>query len=274
MYSEDTKEYSLQTPINTTLENRYYAFKNSTGEIDNTIEKMLGELEGQYTAIVDKVEKMKTLTKDEKIVLAFFVAFQWTRTPSFKYMHSVLNEDMVKQLSKQISSNREFMKQSLKRVKEEHQELPDISLEDMIEFINSDRYSVSVPKEMYLESMLYMTPDFANIFMQMDWDFVHCPNDTSFITSDAPFLIIPPENFDVKSFYGLGLTTLGACKMMPLSRHVLLLIRDKGNKRTHSKIPDRKWVKRVNLDIANQSRNYVIAKDKPHLESLIGVIDK
>lgn len=67
---------------------------------------------------------------------------------------------------------------------------------------------------------------------------------------------------------GVGIVTPGAIKAMALSHKVYLFMRDHGEKVSKSRI-SRSDVRDLNFNVAVNSDQFVIARDKLHLEYIV-----
>lgn len=102
----------------------------------------------------------------------------------------------------------------------------------------------------------------------MDWVFLYAPDKSSFVTSDNPFVLIPPNNYNPNGPYGVGLITTGVRKVVPLTQRACLVMGDYGQ-RVMKRAITREDVRKVNLNIAVHCDNLLIARDKPLVEKLV-----
>jgi len=98
----------------------------------------------------------------------------------------------------------------------------------------------------------------------MDWQFWYSSKNSSFITSDNPFVVTRPQNYNGP--YGIG--TKGAKKLVPLNQKVCLVMCDKGESVINRQVSS-KDVRSVNGLIALECNRFLISKDKSLLESLV-----
>lgn len=149
-----------------------------------------------------------------------------------------------------------------------------ISPESMMNFIKKEQYTIKVNKEWTLESMFNMARAISIYLFQMNWQFYYSSK-SSFITSDNPFVLIPPSGYKKSEIYGLGILTPGVKKIVPLTQKVCLVICDKGDKIEKINISS-KEVREVNCYIAENCDNLLISGYKILLEKLkkITNIDK
>ncbi len=104
----------------------------------------------------------------------------------------------------------------------------------------------------------------------MDWVFLYASSGTNFITSDNPFFIIPPPDYDPNNFWlkGFGIITPGTKKIFPLSQSVCLCMLEKGNE-VSGVFLDKKKVRYINKMIGHHSDQFIIGRDKALLERIV-----
>ena len=123
-----------------------------------------------------------------------------------------------------------------------------------------------------MEGMLDIGQACIDHFLQMDWLFLWAPKNTSFITSDNPFLLLPPRDYDPSSIIGIGIATPGARKIIPLTPQTCLIMQDRGVRIT-TLAADQRTIKAINLASAYNSNRFLIAHSKPPLERIVRIIE-
>jgi hypothetical protein len=93
------------------------------------------------------------------------------------------------------------------------------------------------------------------------------PQGTSFITSDNPFVVVPPQNFSGE-LEGYGILTPGATTVLPLTRSTCVYFRGKGGHINYGVAPE-DFVHDVNCYVAANSDRFVIAQDKAMLQNVV-----
>jgi len=143
-----------------------------------------------------------------------------------------------------------------------------------MDFIKKEQYTIKANKEWTLESMFDIARAISIYLFQMNWQFCYSST-SSFITSDNPFLLIPPNDYEKKGVYGLGILVPGVKKIVPLTQKVCLVICDKGDKIEKINVSS-KEVREINCHIAKNCDNLIISKNEILLKKLIKIanIDK
>ncbi len=159
----------------------------------------------------------------------------------------------------------------LKKVEEDTGQKIDISLKGLIDFVQGERYDLEISKEWRLEMMMSLGSELIGFFLNMDWLFLEAPNKSSFITSDNPFVLVPPKDCNPRG----GMITKGAKKVIPLSLKTCLIMGDYGQKIVSGSISSEN-VRKINLNIAAHCDRFIIGRDRALLERLVKItkIDK
>jgi len=263
VFDRQKNEYRQQTPVNTAVKRRYYAITDSKGIHHNDIENVLSKIEGESKNILEKVEQYCLITLEEKTILSVFVALLYTRVPGFEQLVDDQTEKIIKHLGKFSVPNIEIAKEVIKKfAKKDEQEK--ISPKELLAFVQNENYDVKFSRSHSLRIMYTLTRQLPLYLVQMDWQFWHVPQKGSFVTSDNPFILTPPEKYRGP----FGLITKGAKKVCPLSQNVCLVMCDYGERIIHMNIT-RKQARCINSLIAMHSDRFLFGKDKILLESLV-----
>lgn len=125
-----------------------------------------------------------------------------------------------------------------------------------------ERYDVKTNKPYYVAQMLNLGLHTAEQLANMRWLIVRAPEKAAFITSDDPFLLTPPRGYDPESSpFGVGLTTPGAYKNIPLTQEIYLCVQDEGLEIAYWQA-DRQAVQIINQDIARSHRRFLFGRDE------------
>ena len=270
-FDREKKVFSQKSPRGSGWQSHYYRYKGKDGKYHTNIEDFFKIIESKTKPIVDKINNKTLINEDEKIILATFISFQYTRVPDFQKKMDESSEKMIKKISQMRFSSIEATKKIIEEMEKKNIDTANkVTPKEIFEFVQRGSYSVKIPRERSIKDMLILGESMFKYFVQMDWLFLYTPKESSFILSDNPFFIIPPDNRDLNNFWdrGVGIITPGARKVMPLSSKVCLIMLDYGNK-IISKNIDGKRVRSINQWTATSSDRFVYAKDKPLLERII-----
>lgn len=219
-------EIRHQTTVEVAHQNHFYTYRTKNGTKEN-LEDFFCRFEGDAATIIEKVHKSKVITPEEKEKLALFIAFLYTRTPASKSRTEETIQLVGEAVSRKMFANtsKEWMKKFFKE--KLGQDMSDEEIEDLKDFAQDpkrSRIEFDVPKEYWIKNMLQMAVEIAPLFFGMDWLFVFTDRPYALITSDNPFLLVPPDDHD--KFRGVGLMTDKARKIIPLRSNMCLVMGD------------------------------------------------
>ena len=89
-----------------------------------------------------------------------------------------------------------------------------------MEFVHRGEYSIELSPNESMKSMLKLSLSIGDAFSALDWTVLHADEKSAFIASDEPIALLPPKGHRPGGFYGTGLLTPGAVKIV---RHALVL---------------------------------------------------
>ena len=270
VFDRDTKEYRQQSSKNTMLQCHYYTFRDKDGKKHTEIEKFFSIIEGRTKPIIEKVDDKQKITAEEKEILATFISFQKTRVPDFEKKTNEAHEKMIKKMNQLMFSSKKRVESQFKKYERDTGKKINMSSEEFMNFVQNDKYYIKFPREHSIKLMLNLGKDFIMYFIQMNWLFLWVSPKTSFMTSDNPFMLLPPADYNPNSPYGIGIITAGAKKIIPLSQKTCLVMGDHGGEISGKSI-NRDVVRKINCDIAANSDRFVISRDKSLLKKIVSI---
>ena len=268
IYDCNKKELRQQTPKNTTVQRNYYSFVGLDKKKHSEVETFLSGLEGNTKPIIDKINNKEIIDLNDKLILTAFISLLHSRVPYFEKQHDEIIDKCFKIYNKIIFSNKENTQKLIEQFTKNKEE-NSVSPESIMDFVKKEQYTIKVNKEWTLESMFDMARAISIYLFQMDWYFYYSSK-SSFITSDNPFILVPPSDYREKGIYGLGVLVPGVRKIVPLAQKVCLVICDKGDKIEKINISS-KEVREINCHIAKDCDNLLISKDRILLKRLIKI---
>lgn len=162
------------------------------------------------------------LSVKERSYIAWLLAAQVTRGETFREMDRQMAEGVGKKILKVGAAHSEdwwdrFQADS----KERGEELPDVSREDYVRFIESDEYTIRHSPELRTELMLSPLRDLAEIFFDFGWHTVHFEEPCLFSSEEPISYWRPP----LPGFMGRGIGPLTSDEVrLPLSPQVALIL--------------------------------------------------
>lgn len=270
VFDRKIKQYRHQHIRDTAVQKNYYRVKTKDGGYSTEVEQFFSLVEGRASVAIDKVIKGESISEQEKGNIALFASFQYTRVPDFEKVNDEMTNKAIKHIDKMKFHSVEATKAILEKLREETGGEKDgnVTAEEMYEFIQSGKYSVKYPREHTIKIMLDMGQHAAGYFIQMDWRFIYTPASAAFITTDNPFTLIPPKDYDPNSFWGVGILTPGAKKALPIASNVSLFMDDRGDKIEGLEVSN-DAVQGINILYARTSDRFIFAREESLLREIV-----
>lgn len=226
----------------------YYAFEVD-GDLNFDVERALGDIESGALPVIAKIDARQPIDGDERYALALYTAFQHTRTPAFQNtsdeMSSILTRQLVAMAPEPVDG------------------------ESMTEEQIAAMLGLEMGRRATLRLMLSISPQIAELLYEMDWVIARRPDDkSSFITTDSPFCLIPGPDHVPQPFRGIGISTPGILKTIPLSQSSALLITEPGQGMVDLTLT-RDQVRGTNIAVAAQCKNLVFGRDMRVVERTV-----
>ncbi len=268
VYDRERDVYDHLPPESLGIKKNFYAFTDENGKRDVSAEKELSRVESAAARIISKFEAGQQITLKEKCDLALFVSLMRYRVPDFEQEYEEWHDTVLKALHKEMFPSVEAVEGEIARQGKE----PDEDLtRDIFEMVRDERYDVRTNKPYYIAQMLDLGLKTAEQLANMRWLIVRAPEKAAFITSDDPFLLIPPRSYDPEiSPYGVGITTPGAHKNVPLTQEIYLCIQDEGVEMAYWQA-DRQAMRAINQDTARSHRRFLFGRDEALLRRAASV---
>lgn len=224
-------------------ENEFYSFVDNTGKRDRVLEETFSKLETVWALRVNRLLSVKdtaALTEEERVDLAFFLAFQRTRGRRFREHLKSFYDASDKMLMRLHASSEESLKRSFL---EAGIDLSDREIKEMRDDILDDRLRVEYPEAYWLQqSMELALQSFPHYHAKTYWQLAKVEYPNVLITSDNPVAILWPP--DLPRFYGVGIANGVIC--LPLAPDTALILHDNDNLVEYSKSLSKTKVKMIN----------------------------
>lgn len=267
VYDRELNEYREQTPKDTAVISHYYTLKDDEGKKNLEIETFLSQLEGDTKPIIEKLEIGETISEEEKNVLSIFVSFLMNRVPDFEKSENDLHKKLIQMMGDMMFCDEKRTKSVMDQYEQDTGKKLDVSPKEVFDFHKSVPHEYKIHRNLSLETMCKVSFDIANYFRQMDWRLLRAPHETSFITTDNPFVLLPPANHK-SNIYGVGILMRGTKKIVPLTQNLCLVMTDHGTSTEHRHI-NRELVRKINIDISWFADRFVIGRDKALVENMV-----
>lgn len=232
IFDRGSKAGKKRAPKNTLTETDLYTFKSNDGIKDYSLEKSLGQIEGDYAVVFRrKIAGRLPLDRSEHLALCAFIAAMLQRT--------LKQKRHIEGFYDQLISITERMEQA-------HGLHAKTSLE--LKRAKQDAHRINIVQNV---------PEMVNILQKMNLAFLCAGASTSFITSDAPCFLFNSD-LQWQRFYGPGLGQKNVEVRMPLSPKVSVTFTWANNLRGYLGISD-DWVHEHNRMVFGYSDAHFIA---------------
>jgi hypothetical protein len=268
LFDRKLGQFRNQTPINTCLERHFYSVEDGEGKKDAELEIVNAKVEGLAWPLIEKLESRQPLSLEERTHFAEFVTLMRFRTPEFERAYNEMSEGLMRRFTKDIFSSVEQTEKILNQEPKEERVTP----QEIYEFVQSDEYRINVHRNASLKTMVDLVTELTPEIMALSWMIIHATPETSFVTTDAPFVLLPPRDFKAHGIRGYGLRTLGTLKVFPLSQKACLIMGDviknkMGFLISHQDAGVGK-VKEINLALTSRCERFLLGRDEALVRSL------
>lgn len=264
-FDRESGLYRGQAPKNTAVIGQYYTVTDKDGNKDTAIETFLSQVEGWAKPIIDKIDKGACINDEEKLNLSLFISLLYVRVPEFENLLNEVSDKLIKKIIKHECATEEQAKTILKE-QEQFDEQLQVRANDLVKFVQDEQYSITIPRNESLRLMLSLSREIAAYLSLMDWLFIQSESNTSFITTDNPFTLVPPQNHN--GFSGIGITTKGAIKVVPLSQKTCLTILDSGKSINYEQASIDK-VKSINSTVAGNCERFIFGREEALVKNIV-----
>lgn len=239
VYDRVRNAYREQRPAEVAHRRDFYAYEDDQGNLVFDIETALGEVETAANGAIQRIENHEELRADDRLALATYVAFQFTRTPAYAAW---------------LGAVRERWPQHLRR---EHVEaLPELP-------------PPAAGREEAIGAMLRHAPRFADVFLRLNWTIWQGESErVSFVTTDSPVCVVWANQPEPNAYAGAGILSPDVVTVLPLSHSLGLAMSGIGDRVDHRTLT-RDQVRRVNLAVTNQAQHFVFGRDMTLVRNLV-----
>lgn len=236
IYDRVRNAYRAQRPAEVATRRDYYAYEDEHGNRFFDIEEALGQVEAAASETIQRVDNAEALTADDRMVLATYVAFQYTRTPAYAAWLEA------------------FRAQGVGR--DEVDALPEAP-------------DPAVGRVEAIGAMLRHAPRFAEVFLRLNWTVWRRESErVSFITSDSPVCRVWRDQPEQNVYAGAGFLSPEVITILPLSQASALAMSGIGDQVAERPLT-RDQMRRVNLAVVDQAQNHVFGRDMTLVENLV-----
>ncbi|MCH7770511.1 MAG: DUF4238 domain-containing protein [Bacteroidetes bacterium] len=267
VYDRNKNEFRKQTPINTAIEKDYYSFTDKNGKKNTSIEKILADVEGRIVPVINKIKRQEKINDDDKGIMSLFLSILKYRVPEFEKLSNEIAQKMSEFMMKNIINSREQAAIMMKQYEKDTGKTIDISPDVLYEYTQNAQFNIMVDKNTILKQMLDNSIRNTGWLYNMNWVVLNAPKKASFLTTDNPFVLLPPTGFPI-GVRGYGLRTNGVKKIIPLSKQQCITIGSPVNEFRYVDV-DIKTVRDPNTFVVSRCDRFVIGRDENLLRSIV-----
>lgn len=258
-----------QSPEVTAAERELYTLEDDCGARDRSVESALGRfVDGPGQHAIRVLDAGGRLAGEDAGKLAVFVAALYVRTPAFLEQHRQLAEQMRDSL---IHGGVEPAVERLHESDPDAQRLRaagGVRADELLAMFNSMRDERRPYHNDFVKMMVNLVPMLADAIHGLEWFIASAPPGKAFVTCDAPVIITRPPNYS--SLLGVGLTTPGSEKIIPLSSRVALLMGDRVARPIVAHISiGREHLRWINEALVRRCERFAMGCNRVLLESLL-----
>lgn len=266
VYDREKDQVRPQKVLNTAVRRHFYSIEVD-GVRDTRIESELAKVDALIPPLTQKLSARAELSEGERFDLSFIAALAMNRTPDFHEGIDRVEGKLIKRFSQRMFRSVEDAERSIAEWKAEDPSAPDVDPRDLYQFLSEGKYNVKIHRNRSIELMLTLSPEFAKTLAILNLGILHSPERSSFITTDRPFVIMPPRDTSkIPRWAGVGMLTPGAQKYFPLSSEIAIVFGDPGENFTHINLKSEQ-VKGVNASIGHMVDRFLIGRDLALVES-------
>jgi hypothetical protein len=200
---------------------------------------------------------------EAEYAVAFFMAFQWCRVPAMSRDIRTTYAQLIEELSRITFANVDRAKAIMERHERDTGQALQVTPESMVEAVQGKQFQIVATETAFLTNMMDQAMSLTKVLVGLDWEVLVACEETGFIISDCPVVVVPPKGSDQ-----VGFLVPGSAKYLPLSRHLCLRLGEPGKSRKHRKI-DKEVVRIVNQNVAANSERFIMGPSRVQLENIV-----
>jgi hypothetical protein len=263
VYDRKQKTYKELHPRVICFERDFYAVKPEDKPRDMGIETKVLSLVDALGFRRIRDFQVGRPNRDAEQEVAFFMAFQWTRVPTFSRDVRTTYAKGIEELSRIAFANVERAKAMMERYARDTGDDLKVTPESMVEWAREKQFEIIATETAFLTQMVEQAVSLTDVLLRLNWEVLIAPNDTGFIICDCPVVVVPPNGSKQ-----VGFIVPGSTKYFPLSRHLCLRLGDPGTKRSLRRI-GKEDVRIVNQNLAANSERFIMGASRAQLENIV-----
>lgn len=267
LFDRKKEEIRAQKIIDTAVISNFYSIEKPDGTKDLQIEKQLAKIDALIPNLIKSLRSRSILSEKERGEICFIAALFLSRTPDFREESNEMESALIKKIAQGMYQNLESVEKSMRELEKKTSKPLNVTPEKLHEVMSKGQFSVKINQNRGIERMVDFVSSISNTLTRLNMLILHAPRKSGFLTSDRPFVILPPQDTRyIAAWGGVGILTPGAQKYLALSSDMTLVFGDLGTEFNHlDLIRDR--VKTVNAVIGNMASRFLIGRDQALIEA-------
>lgn len=255
VYPTDGAEPRQAHPRNTAVERYLYAPEVGDNPKTDEVEKFLAEhVDGPASQPLAKLSIGEDLTPEERNSVAIFLAFQELRVPQTRDAILGFVEQIGHRVLEMVVAHPEHLDKKAAEIG-----LRGELVRRGYEGIKAGDLKLEATKISWLDSMLQVARESANLIDGLSWCVAECSPGFEFVTSDTPVVKILTDR-SVPAIYAGGWISPSAESTFALDPEHVLIIKPDGP--TGRIAPPRAWCIDVNRRTVGQAHRFVISRNR------------
>lgn len=201
-------------------------------EIDE-LEKSFSKFESKVAPVLSRIIQKKTLPSGEEMeILVNFVALLGTRNPQIRSNFGAAQKQVMHRVAQLMVADRDTWESQLEQFKKENPEveLPDVSYEEMREFVEEQRYEIEFQHGHHATLELSALDSVLPFLFEREWSLLIADEKAGhFVCSDRPVVLNSKK--EGRPPIGIGFGTPETELTMPISKRLAVLATFEGPSR-------------------------------------------
>lgn len=198
IFERGKKEPYRKAPANAASETRFYDVEGLNGKLSSVVEDLLSQLESLSSEVLRKILVRQSLTQGERYAFAMFVVSMRVRIPYFKESFAQVVKDLARKFMEMSALQPGLLEEYLREREARTGEKIEIDVEEWRKSILSEEspYEITVNPGLIMRIMLdaIANEDLSQVLTDMQWNFLIAPENSYFVTSDLPVVVVDPKN--------------------------------------------------------------------------------
>jgi hypothetical protein len=198
VFERGKKEPYRKAPKNVAAETDFYDVEGLDSKLSSVVEDLLSQLESLSSKVLKKILDRQLLTRDDRHLFAMFIISLRVRIPHFRSSFGQVIEDLARRFMMMSASQPGYLEEYLREREARTGEKIEIDIEEWRKSIMAEDspYEISANPGFIMRAMLdaIANEEISQVLTDMRWNFLIAPENSYFVTSDFPIVVVDPPN--------------------------------------------------------------------------------